>query len=113
MLTSLIKAHLELEKELERAISDDCASQVIQTIDRKMTDLDGSIRQAVPANNDEAKAKLNFFLSRISLVGGAVVSKKDVESIEALFDHILASAGDDENIEPSSADPNLISGVKS
>ena len=35
MINSLIEAHKELEEELQRAISDDCATQLIESIDRK------------------------------------------------------------------------------
>lgn len=94
MLTSLMQAHLELELELERAIRDDSASQIIEEIDKKMTDLDKSIRQTEPANNNEAKAKLKFFLARILTVGGGIVSNKDIATIEELFDHILAGSDD-------------------
>lgn len=100
MLTSLIQAHFELEEELERAISDDSASQVIEVIDKKMAELDKSIRQSLPANNDEARAKLKFFLSRILIVGGGIVSNKDIATIEELFDHILAASSNGRQNDP-------------
>lgn len=97
MLDSLIQAHLELEEELQRAIGDDCAPPVIELIDAKMTELDTSIRQTVPANDDEARAKLKFFLSRILIVGGGIVSKKDILTIEELFDQILSGSSNEPN----------------
>lgn len=94
MLNTLIEAHIELEKELQRAIGNDCATQVIETIDAKISELDRSIRQTVPSNEEEARAKLGFFLSRILTVGGGIVSRKDIATIEELFDHVLAGHGD-------------------
>ncbi len=92
MLNSLIQAHLELEEELQNAISDDCATPVIELIDAKMADLDKTIRQTAPANHEEARAKLKFYLSRILIVGGGIVSKEDILTIEELFDHVLAGS---------------------
>ncbi|MEM8541340.1 MAG: hypothetical protein AAGF25_10330 [Pseudomonadota bacterium] len=113
MLTSLIQAHKELEKELERAISDDGATPVIEAIDKKMTDLDNSIRLAVPADHNEAKAKLDFFLSRIAIVGGAVVSKRDIDSIAELFDRQLGYATETESNEETPANSRIASTSKS
>lgn len=109
MLTSLIETHAKLEKELERAISDNSASPVIEAIDRKMTDLDNSIRQSVPTSPDEAKVKLDFFLSRIAIVGSAVVSRRDIEAIEELFDQLLGNVGNTEQSEEASSDPRIVS----
>lgn len=106
MLNSLIEAHTELEKELQRAISDDCATQVIEAIDGKMVNLDKTIRQTFPANDDEARAKLKFFLDRILAVGGGIVSVKDISTIEELFDQVLEGSGRGERINPKLASGN-------
>ena len=113
MLSSLIQAHLEIEKELECAISDDAETHVIESIDKKLVDLDKSIRASMPGDQNEARTKLNFYLSRIAAAGSAVLSQKDIESIEELFDHIIGQTGNSENNVRESTDEQLISNFKS
>lgn len=94
MLNSLIMAHKQLEKELEHAISKNLDTAAIRAIDSRLSDLDRSIRNSVPLGPDEARLKLNYFLSVVADDFGGDLAERDFGAIEELFNHILQMVHD-------------------
>ena len=89
MISDLIDAHAQVERQLELAISQNVDAEAIRTMDTRLSELELQIRAAVPANDDQARVKLEFFLSRIAFDGGNVVNTEDIGTIEQIFQQIL------------------------
>lgn len=89
MISALISAHAELEKEIESAIKADSDSHELDSLDARRTQLESAIRKAVPINDDQARQKLDFFLERVETDGEVKASKHDMRTLRELFQHIL------------------------
>ena len=89
MIFELIDAHAKVEKQLANAIGINADAEVVRALDGELSELDQKIRDAVPADDEQARVKLDFFLSRIAFDGGNVINTNDIGTIEEIFRHIL------------------------